>query len=326
MPRASIIITAHNRPHLVSRAVESALAAGSDVEVIVVDDASTDETAKVCRALRGIRYVRVERNQRVAGARNVGILASTSAYLCFLDDDDVRLAHTLDAQVEVLESTPEAGMIYAQAELVDQSGEPSGRFYPLRCSQGDIFWRLLSRNFIPCGSVVFRRSCLSRVGLLDAAMPGLDDWDLWIRISELYPVIALEQAVFRWRQSTPSSGQGTSMAAELVNRSARQFRQRWMRLGRALNAAENVRRQARLEFSRNMASHLLWEAARAARCGKATQALRNLSTAIKLFPLEVARAPLDSKNMRALFVKYLRRPGTDQAVAYHMKEQAGRSE
>ncbi|HVG32526.1 MAG TPA: glycosyltransferase family A protein [Pyrinomonadaceae bacterium] len=326
MPRASIIITTHNRPHLLPRAVESARLAGSDVEIIVVDDASTDETAKVCRALDGIRYVRVERNQGVAGARNVGILASASEYLCFLDDDDVRLAHTLDAQVEALASAPEAGMIYAQAELADQNGEPSGRFYPSRCWQGDIFWRLLSRNFIPCGSVVFRRSCLSRVGLLDAAVPGLDDWDLWIRISELYPVIALEQAVFRWRQSTPSSAQGTSMAAELVKQSARQFRERWMRLGRVRDATETVRRQARSEFSRNMASHLLWEAARAAKSGGMTQALRNLSTAMRLFPLEAMRAAINSKNIRALFVKYLSRHGTDQTGAYQMKEQAGRSE
>ena len=76
MPRASIIIATHSRPQLLPRAVESALAAGVDVEVIVIDDASTDETAAVCRALKGIKYLRVERNQRVAGARNIGLVAS----------------------------------------------------------------------------------------------------------------------------------------------------------------------------------------------------------------------------------------------------------
>lgn len=326
MPRASIIITTHNRPHLLARAVESAQMAGEDVEVIVVDDASTDETADVCRALKGIRYVRVERNQRVAGARNVGILASSSEYLSFLDDDDVRLAHTLDAQVLALEAAPEAGMIYAQAQLADQSGTGTGRCYPLHCSQRDIFWRLLGQNFIPCGSVVFRRSCLSRVGLLDAAVPGLDDWDLWIRISELYPVIALEQAVMIWRQSTPSSEQGTSMAAELVAQSERQFRERWMKLKRARDATQSMRRQARVEFSRNMASHLVWEAARAVKRGRMMQALRNLSAALRLFPLEALRAVVNSKNIRALFVKYLSRHTADQTRAYHIKEQAGRSE
>src|SRR4051794_24382893 len=112
MPKATIIITTHHRPHLLPRAVESALCAGTDVEVVVVDDASTDETARVCESLQDVRYVRVERNQGVAGARNIGILASSGQYISFLDDDDVRLAHSLDAQVEALEAAKEAGMIY----------------------------------------------------------------------------------------------------------------------------------------------------------------------------------------------------------------------
>ena len=87
MPTASIIIPTYNRPQLLPRAVESARAAGTDVEIIVVDDASKDETASVCRELSGIRYIRLEHNQGVAGARNVGILASSSGYIAFLDDD-----------------------------------------------------------------------------------------------------------------------------------------------------------------------------------------------------------------------------------------------
>jgi len=74
MVKVSLIIPTFNRPHLLPRAVESALRAGGDVEVIVVDDASEDSTASVCAALRGIKYVRLERNQGVAGARNVGLL------------------------------------------------------------------------------------------------------------------------------------------------------------------------------------------------------------------------------------------------------------
>src|SRR5688572_10955142 len=90
MARISVIIPTHSRPHLLPRAVESALAAGTDVEVVVVDDASTDETAEACRALKGIRYIRLAHNQGVAGARNVGVLSSTAEYIAFLDDDDLR--------------------------------------------------------------------------------------------------------------------------------------------------------------------------------------------------------------------------------------------
>jgi glycosyltransferase involved in cell wall biosynthesis len=83
MPSVSIIIPTCNRPQLLPRAVESARAAGTDVEIIVVDDASHDETAAVCARLSGIKYIRLERNQGVAGARNVGILAARRSLSLF---------------------------------------------------------------------------------------------------------------------------------------------------------------------------------------------------------------------------------------------------
>src|SRR5258707_4025426 len=108
MPRASIIITTRNRPHLLPRAVQSAQASGRDVEVVVVDDASSDQTAEVCKSFSGINYVRVEENLGAARARNVGLVASRGEYLSFLDDDDTRLANSLDAQIEALERDPQA--------------------------------------------------------------------------------------------------------------------------------------------------------------------------------------------------------------------------
>ena len=195
MPRVSIIIATHNRPHLLPRAVESARRAGSDVEIVVVDDASAEETAAACRAMTGIRYVRAERRQRLVGARNIGILASGGDLITFLDDDDVRLPGSLDLQVAALDSAPEAGLVYGQALLGDQDCVPTGSLYPAACPRGDIFWRLLERNFIPCPSVVFRRSCLYRVGLPGAAIQGMEDWELWLRLAELYPAAAVEQPV-----------------------------------------------------------------------------------------------------------------------------------
>ncbi|MGZ8847657.1 MAG: glycosyltransferase family 2 protein, partial [Pyrinomonadaceae bacterium] len=106
MARVSVIIPTHSRPGFLPRAVASARAAGTDVEIIVVDDASSDETAEIYRGIADIKYVRLERNQGVAGARNVGILRSTSKYVAFLDDDDLRLPGSLDVQVEALEANP----------------------------------------------------------------------------------------------------------------------------------------------------------------------------------------------------------------------------
>jgi hypothetical protein len=289
MPRASIIIATHSRPHLVTNAVESARASGRDVEIVVVDDASSDETASVCKKISGINYVRVDRNQRVAGARNVGLVASRGEYLSFLDDDDTRLPGSLDNQIEALEREPQAGLIYGQAIFCDQDGRPGNKWYPSDCPQGDVFWRLLARNFIPCGSAVFRRSCLLRVGLLDDSIPGLDDWDFWVRIAEIYPIMAAETPVITWRRSTPASGQGTSRAAGLVSMSVQKFRDCWMNLPRAAGAARKTKRVVWREFSENMAEHLIWESVRALRCGEFRQPLKSLSVLPWLDPLTILR-------------------------------------
>lgn len=289
IPKASIIITTRNRPHLVPRAVESARAAAAAVEIVVVDDASSDETAAVCKDLSGINYVRVEHNQGVAGARNIGLVASRGEYLSFLDDDDTRLVDSLDAQIEALEREPQAGLIYGQAIWGDQEGRPSNKSYPSDCPQGDVFWKLLARNFIPCGSAVFRRSCFSRVGLPDDSIPGLDDWDLWVRIAEIYPIMAAETPVIIWRRATPVSGQGTSKPARQVSLSVQKFRDCWMNLPRAAGAARKTKRVVWREFSENMAEHLIWESARALRCGEFLQPLKNLSVLPWLDPLTIMR-------------------------------------
>lgn len=289
MSLTSIIITTHNRPTLLRRAVESAFAAGTNLEVIVVDDASTDETAAVCRELTGIKYVRVERNQRVAGARNLGVLASSGQYITFLDDDDLRLPGSLDRQIKSLEANSEAGLIYGEAILVDQSGEPTNQSYPRVCHQGDVLWELLGQNFIPCGTAVFRRSCLDRVGLLDQSLAGIDDWDLWIRIAELYSIIALAEPVMRWRRSTPASRQGTSAAGRVVSQSVQQFQESWKNLPRVLRASNEMKRRTWRRFSANMSAHLSYELLRALRHRQLVQATKNLFALIRLSPAAMLR-------------------------------------
>jgi len=293
MPTVSVIITTHNRPHLLPRAVESARAAGSDVEVVVVDDASSDETAEVCHRLEGIRYVRVERNQGVAGARNIGLLSSRGEYVSFLDDDDVRLRGSLDLQLAALRAAPEAGLIYGQA-LYGGSNDRAGHDrYPQPCPRGDVFWKLLARNFIPCGSVVFRRSCLFAAGLLDHSIAGIDDWDLWIRLAALYPVAALDSPVMIWRRPMPGSDQGSERAVEMVTLSTRQFRRRWLKMERAVRSPARLRREAARRFSKNMASHLAFEAARSLAHGSVLRAQRCVFAALRFHPRGLAWRALD---------------------------------
>src|SRR5262245_25057079 len=210
MSLTSVIITTFSRPRLLPRAVESALGSGTDVEVIVVDDASTDETSRVCRTLKGISYIRLEKNHGTAAARNVGIEASSGKYISLHDDDDRKLPGSLDKLTEILDKNPNAGLAYGQAFVGDENLDPIGEPFPTSCLQGDVFWRLVQANFIPTISVVFRKSCLSDVGMIDSTLKGVDDYDLWIRIAERYEILALEKPVGIWRQANECSGQGSS--------------------------------------------------------------------------------------------------------------------
>jgi hypothetical protein len=281
MASINVIIPTHNRPHLLPRAVESALAAGTDVEVVVVDDASTDETAEVCRALKGINYVRLAHNQGVAGARNEGVLSSSADYIAFLDDDDVRLSGSLDLQLAVLRNTPDAALIYGQALIGGATDRCAADRYPHPCAEGDVFWQLLTQNFIPSGSVLFRRSCLLSTGLLDRSIAGIDDWDLWLRIAALYPIAALDQPVVIWHRPAPDSDQGSARAVEMVAMSTKQFRRHWLRMPRVAEASPAVRRKAARRFSQNMASHLATEALRSLSCGQVMRANRCLVAALR---------------------------------------------
>ena len=290
MPRVSVIIPTHERPHLLARAVASARAAGTDVEVIVVDDASTDQTAEVCRNLSDIHYVRVERNQGVAGARNIGILVSTASYIAFLDDDDLRLPGSLDIQIEALEAHPEAGFACGAMLMADQDCQPNGEVVRPRQSGGDVFWELLELDFpvMPLCTVI-RKECFLRVGLLNRRVSGVDDWDLFTRIAELYPVLVLQAPVGIYRQPTPFSGQGSSARAAQLRNAAR-HQPSLLRLPRAAAAPLHKRRTIRRRMMNRISENLIWTAlTQYLPHGKIGPAYANISVALRLYPLSAVR-------------------------------------
>ena len=301
MPKVSVIIPTYNRPHLLPKAVESALNAGTDVEVIVVDDASTKETEEVCRKLKGIRYIRLERNQNLGGARNIGILASSSKYLAFLDDDDIRLPGTLDFQIEALEANPEAGMVYGQIIPCDQDGKLSESRQPPSCPEGDIFWELLGNDLvILMQAAVIRKECFFRVGLLHNYLYGIEDWDIAVRIAELYQVIALAQPVTVYRQPVPSSKQFTSSPNVLCTKAVH-HQKSLLTLPRAAAESKEKRKDARQRLLRKMSQSLIWNAATHLPTGAKEYARTNLLAALRLNPLGTFRPGV----LRLLFLSYL---------------------
>jgi glycosyltransferase involved in cell wall biosynthesis len=297
MARVSIIIPTRNRPHLLRDAIESARAAGLDVEIVVVDDASVDATAEVCRELEDITYVRLERRQGVAGARNVGILASTAEYVSFLDDDDLRLPGSLDYQVARLESEPRAGFVCGPVLMLDEIGRVTGEIEDRpTLRDGDAFWELLAFNFpaLPI-SVVVRRECFFRVGLFNPQLKGIDDWDLWVRIAELYPVASVSQPVSLYRKATPTSKQGSSALASHYARAAR-HQLRLLRLPRAMAAPLHQRRKARRDALNRISDQLIYSAWTWLPKGAYRYALNNILTSFLLNP----RWPLRPKVFKFL--------------------------
>jgi glycosyltransferase involved in cell wall biosynthesis len=302
MPGISVIIPTHDRPHALVRAVESARAAGTDVEIIVVDDASVDETAEVCRGLKDIKYVRLERNQGVAGARNVGIMKSEGKYIAFLDDDDLRLPGSLDAQVDLMDKHPEAGFACGAMVMADQEYQPTGEIILPR-SAGDVFWALLELDFpvMPLSTLI-RKDCFLRIGLLNRKLSGIDDWDIFTRISEVYPVLVLDQPMGVYRQPTPSSVQGSSSQAAQLGRAAR-HQLKLLQLPRARMASASKRQAARRRAIDRIADTLLWNAVQYWPRGEYRAFCANSMVALRLNPLRAARPGAYKKLAQRLLTK-----------------------
>lgn len=288
MPKISVIIATHSRPHLLPRAVKSALESGKDIEVIVIDDASTDETTEVCKNLQGIRYIRLEENQHTAGARNVGLMVSQGEYISFHDDDDLRFPGSIDKQVELLEKNPDAGFCHAPVYFGDTDCNPIELSESHHLIEGDIFFNLLTRNYVHCLSAVFRKSCLLKIGLLNPTIPSIDDWDLWVRISEFYLAVALKEPVGVWRLATPFSSQGSSNPTSVLLKYKAHL-PNLLKLKRLKALTDKEREKIQKDFLNNASDMLILLADEWLLQGAKEYSQKCLKTALRIHPLRAFR-------------------------------------
>jgi len=189
----SVIIPTYNGSKYILSTVQSALSQTySPVEVIVVDDGSTEDILAVLKpVIKRIKYFRQE-NRGPAAARNYGILMSKGDYVAFLDHDDIWISDNLLDKISVLKKNLECAMVYSYPELIDSAGMPLPQEYPLTFPNGLVFEAFLLRNWITTFSATLvRRNIFCTVGMLDEnpEITCCDDYDMWLRIADVYKII-----------------------------------------------------------------------------------------------------------------------------------------
>jgi len=199
MTKVTVAIASYNMASYLPAAIDSALAQDhDDVEILVVDDGSTDDTREVAsRYGRKVRYMYQE-NAGVANAYNRALELAKGEYVQFLDADDVLTPSTVSRLADLLDESPSAGLAHGDALVMDAGGEVYGsRVAPASFGgrrlipSAEAFKELLRGCHITNSAVMIRKSVLDKVmPFRQKSVPG-EDWDMWLRVAAEYDVVHL---------------------------------------------------------------------------------------------------------------------------------------
>jgi GT2 family glycosyltransferase len=189
-PWLSVIVPTYNGVKYVARALESVAAQVTEgIEVLVVDDGSTDETLAVVKRFERKLPLRLIPHPRVGNwvaITNIGLRAARGTFAGFLHQDDVWLPGRLAKMREAIQQTPSGRLFMHPAVFIGPEGQGLGHWRcPLRAGfiEGDEFVEhLLVQNFVAIASPVFERGAALRTGGLDESLWYTADWDLWLRL------------------------------------------------------------------------------------------------------------------------------------------------
>jgi glycosyltransferase involved in cell wall biosynthesis len=202
MPKVSVIIPSFNRSNFLRSAIESVLKQTfQDFEIIVVDDASTEDVLGIVQGFcdKRIKYIRHETNKGEAGARNTGLTHSRGEFIAFLDDDDEWFPEKLGLQVAKLEdSLPGTGLIYTGILAIDPIN--NRRWQVIPSYRGNTYQELMKKNIIVTPStVLLKKECTETVGLFDSNIAYGLDYDYWIRIAKNYVFEYIPEPLVKYR-------------------------------------------------------------------------------------------------------------------------------
>ena len=189
-PLVSVVIPTYNRASLLIRAIESVFSQSyKNFEIIVVDDASTDNTREVVSKFLDdprVVYIRNEKNMGVSASRNRGIRYGRGEFVAFLDSDDYWLRDKLRKQVEIIMSDDDVGMVYTGERFIDEEGRIIRDEIPKY--SGFVYHVLLSKNFISPSSTLLRKEVFEKVGFFREDMNYREDYEFFLRVAKNYKI------------------------------------------------------------------------------------------------------------------------------------------
>jgi glycosyltransferase involved in cell wall biosynthesis len=215
----TVVITCYNHGRFLEAAVESVRQQtfrDTEIEIIVVDDGSTDGTPDITARLPGIRCIRQE-NRGLSAARNTGWQASRGGFVSFLDADDLLLPRALEAGMACAAAHPAAAFVSGHYMVIDANGfQTSER--PRPCVTSEHYRALLRSNYIGMhATVLYRRETLERHGGFDPSLPASEDYDLYLRVARREPVVCHPEIVaeYRWHGANMSLNSALMLSATL---------------------------------------------------------------------------------------------------------------
>ncbi|OZC37242.1 hypothetical protein B9Q17_03740 [Marinobacter vinifirmus] len=208
-PLISVIIPTFNCYSTLRSAIESALSQTyKNIEVIVIDDGSSDETPSIISSyINSIIYIKQE-NRGVAEARNVGVRSSNGEWIAFLDADDIWDENKLERQFSKMN---DEGNSWSYTDTRFVGGVNSGRLDSefTKKHTGSVFNELLTNNFISTSTVLLKKSKFHNAGGFDTTLPAIEDWELWVRISSKNAVSYVDQPLTTYRVHKKSTSRNT---------------------------------------------------------------------------------------------------------------------
>lgn len=232
--RLSVVIPAWNRAHLVCDAINSALdQRPGEVEVVVVDDASTDGTAELVTRIYGerVRLLRLTNRAGAGAARNAGVALASGEFVAFLDSDDVWLPGKFDAELRVFDRLPGAEAVLSDSQnFFEHQPDGPSRFAQnglLSATGGAVCWASQcdwlwtnSTNTVHTCSVTVRREALERIGpkLFAEDLDCCEDWEFQMKVCHLCRVVVLPEVLAHVRRFDDDSRNGRGVPGRKATR------------------------------------------------------------------------------------------------------------